>query len=253
MDAKTIFLIKPFTITVFFLQQNNPEPQPGRWKSPGGTTQIWSKFPTQHLQWLFFLQWAYSIKRAYLDMINFFKCFVFFANQQIKLLEFPLLFCCCCCCCCCVSDPPGGVLSIDTTSHLTDGQTNLYFNCPLCDPQTNVTPGLEKSNNPTYRWGLPSCDNNRSTGNCFNTRDTGQASLKEFINYNPFLNRFKIVETLMNMNLFIRQQKISSQLLFSLKIGSQINKWFTFLNPFFMVLSNGPFLRGVKWWCSIGS
>jgi len=46
------------------------------------------------------------------------------------------------------------------TSHLTDGQTNLCFNCPLCDPQTDkridVTPGLEKSNDPTCRWGPPS-------------------------------------------------------------------------------------------------
>ena len=37
------------------------------------------------------------------------------------------------------NDPPGGFRSIDTTSGLTDGQTNLYFNCPLCDDgQTNL-------------------------------------------------------------------------------------------------------------------
>jgi len=46
---------------------------------------------------------------------------------------------------------------IDTTSGLTDGQTNLYFNCPLCDPptdkQTNATPGLEKKN--TTEGGSP--------------------------------------------------------------------------------------------------
>jgi len=47
-----------------------------------------------------------------------------------------------------------------------------------------------------------------------------QSSLKELINYGPFLKRFINVKRLINVNLSSGYQKIGSQLLFLLKIGS---------------------------------
>jgi len=90
--------------------------------------------------------------------------------------------------------------STSTAPHvtLTDRQTNFYFNCPLCDPptntHTNVTPGLEKSNNPACRWGLKSNDPTCRWGLKFHTglnRQTGRPNrilLTEGSIKRPFLS-----------------------------------------------------------------